>query len=684
MNSRTRPAAGGRGAWALLATLLVLGSAAQAQDIQRFAPATGVRNYFTVDGSRVANAWEFVPSVWINVARRPLVSRDPGGNVVDDQVLVDYLTTVDLMPAIGFGHGLELAVDLPIHYATGPILENNGNDGGTLGDVRLRPKWSIIQANRNGQDLGLALVAPITLPTGDENAFLGEAFVTLNPKLVVEYMIPVVGLRLAANAGMRFRRDQSIGTLDLRNELTYGLGAGWRLLGIRTFEAIAEFSGSAPVQSVAENSSSAPLESDLGARWFVAPGMALAGGVGFGIISDYGAPQWRAFVSLALGTDDDCGDDADGDGVGDRCDNCPGQSNSDQADADNDGAGDACDVCPGDYDPDQGDKDADGVGDMCDLCPGVPGSEQTDTDGDGVGDVCDNCINTPNPDQADADADGVGDICDNCPTVNSSNLADTDGDGIGDACDNCPGKANADQQDADGDGIGDTCDFCPGSIGGELDSDGDGLGDECDNCPMSKNPLQADLDKDGKGDACDCTITMGRIHFEFDKDRIRGDESFKVMRDLTALLKAYPEIEKIEVQGHTDSMGPVEYNWDLSRRRAASVVRYLGQLGLRGEQLSSCGYGETQLAEETPDETSHPDNRRVQFVIRQLAASAEGDRMACPFEVKQNICPDPIRSVQPDTDPDRKSEAERVREIEERIKRDKAQPPPTPPTAPTP
>lgn len=41
-------------------------------------------------------------------------------------------------------------------------------------------------------------------------------------------------------------------------------------------------------------------------------------------------------------------EDTDGDNIHDNCDNCPDQSNIDQADADEDGAGDACDGCPND------------------------------------------------------------------------------------------------------------------------------------------------------------------------------------------------------------------------------------------------------------------------------------------------------------------------------------------------
>jgi serine protease len=96
--------------------------------------------------------------------------------------------------------------------------------------------------------------------------------------------------------------------------------------------------------------------------------------------------------------------DADGDGVADWQDNCPGVYNPGQADADGDGIGDACDNCPGTYNPGQEDLDGDGSGDACDP----------DRDGDGIANASDNCPDTYNPGQADADGDGLGDACDPC------------------------------------------------------------------------------------------------------------------------------------------------------------------------------------------------------------------------------------------------------------------------------
>ena len=69
---------------------------------------------------------------------------------------------------------------------------------------------------------------------------------------------------------------------------------------------------------------------------------------------------------------------------------------------------------------DPNDSDGDGIGDRCDNCRNVSNPNQRDQDRDGWGDVCDNCIYAYNPGQENDDGDSTGNLCD----------ADLDNDGI--------------------------------------------------------------------------------------------------------------------------------------------------------------------------------------------------------------------------------------------------------------
>ena len=102
--------------------------------------------------------------------------------------------------------------------------------------------------------------------------------------------------------------------------------------------------------------------------------------------------------------------DLDGDGVANGADNCPTIFNP---------------IRPLDGYPSpsatQGDHDRDGLGDVCDPCPVDADTEDcappdpNDQDADGHANVADNCPRDYNPDQGDRDQDGAGDVCDACP-----------------------------------------------------------------------------------------------------------------------------------------------------------------------------------------------------------------------------------------------------------------------------
>lgn len=628
------------------AVALTMASPASAQNInsQVFDPAPGVHNFFRVYSHQNIKKGDFVPSLWLNMAKGLLVLRNEDANITE--TVVDRVTTINFQAAFGVTNWLELGLDLPIHHASGDGLAERDKEGFGLGDISFIAKFRLIEASEN-RPVGLGIVLPVSLPTGGSDRWLGDDTVTARPMIALGARFD--WFRLGINAGAELRGTHTedgevelppetrLKRIKMGQDFVYGAAVG---LGPESAEFIAEVNGATPWAGL--DGANSPVEVELGGRFKTDAGVTITTGVGSGVNAGAGAPSWRVFAGVAYAPGE-CGSDEDGDGVGDGpgCDNCPGTPNADQADTDGDGVGDACDVCPLDSDPEQLDQDGDGVGDVCDRCIDVA-DDGVDRDNDGVPDGCDVCPDVADPEQVDTDGDGVGDACDVCVNEPDPNQEDGDGDGVGDMCDNCRTTANPDQADGDNDGIGDMCDGCLAAPGGNTDGDGDGKPDACDNCPEYPNPGQADMDNDGEGDVCDCTIDMGRVEFEFDRDQIKGEGSFGVMRGIAKVLEAYPDILKLEVQGHTDTMGSNGYNISLSRRRSSAVRKYLSQNGVEPERLLSCGYGEEQLAEWTEDETRNQQNRRVQFVILSLDPASKGKRKECPWQVKTQACPDPV------------------------------------------
>ncbi len=108
------------------------------------------------------------------------------------------------------------------------------------------------------------------------------------------------------------------------------------------------------------------------------------------------------------------------------------------------------------------------------------------------------------------------------------------------------------------------------------------------------------------------TITLAAdVLFDFDKAVIK--DAFKPELDRIAeLLQKNPEV-RVFVDGYTDTMGPAEYNMDLSKRRAQAVADYLVGRGIDRDRITVRAFGETKLAVPTPDETAEPRNRRVEI-----------------------------------------------------------------------
>ena len=113
-------------------------------------------------------------------------------------------------------------------------------------------------------------------------------------------------------------------------------------------------------------------------------------------------------------------------------------------------------------------------------------------------------------------------------------------------------------------------------------------------------------------------LGLNPIHFDLDKDVIRGDSEIELCK-VVAVMKLYPNM-KIDVRSHTDSRADDTYNMNLSNRRAQSTIQFLITNGINKSRLTGKGYGETRHVNRCSNgapcaEYEHQLNRRSEFII---------------------------------------------------------------------
>lgn len=93
------------------------------------------------------------------------------------------------------------------------------------------------------------------------------------------------------------------------------------------------------------------------------------------------------------------------------------------------------------------------------------------------------------------------------------------------------------------------------------------------------------------------------------------DRSKQLLDDVARELGEHPEIKKIQIEGHTDSVASPRHNMKLSRERIASVRSYLIGKGVEPNRLTTKAFGETKPIASNKTEDGRAKNRRVDFKI---------------------------------------------------------------------
>lgn len=476
-------------------------------------------------------------------------------------------------------------------------------DSPQMGDIRVGLRGRLYGENRSPFQLGLG--GYLFLPSGSQDQYTGEGAVRGQVHALLGGRAGNgVGFVYNIAAGSELRGSESPHTV------TYGGGIGLLLLE-DALQLGAEVYGATPLGSDdyllaslptgTAASASTNLELLASAKLRVLDGLTFGAAAGPGLVGAVGTPNFRAigmlgWTPLYLGPgpgaepDKPGAADSDDDGIADDIDACPNVKGQPSADPLKDG-------CP------PPDRDGDGILDAEDACPGTEGVRSTDvtqngcpvdSDGDGVHDGIDACLQVAGDPSDDPATTG-------CPI-------DSDSDGIVDGQDACPNVAGPEDTDLTRHG-------CP------ADPDGDGIEYAADACPDRKGPANAEPSKNGCPEFV--TVTDGeilihkKVNFNSDGRSMSDVVSPHSSRLLGEVRDAImdPDIEVVEIQGHTDDNGSVEYNLGLSQKRANAVLKWMLEHGVPKEKVVAKGYGFDRPIADNRIWTGRAKNRRVQFVI---------------------------------------------------------------------
>ena len=108
-------------------------------------------------------------------------------------------------------------------------------------------------------------------------------------------------------------------------------------------------------------------------------------------------------------------------------------------------------------------------------------------------------------------------------------------------------------------------------------------------------------------------ITLGDILFDINKSELRSGAQYTVDK-LVAFLTEYPK-RTVLIEGFTDSTGTVEYNQQLSERRADAVRKSLVAKGIAPSRLTTRGYGVEFPVAGNETAAGRQRNRRIEVII---------------------------------------------------------------------
>ena len=114
-------------------------------------------------------------------------------------------------------------------------------------------------------------------------------------------------------------------------------------------------------------------------------------------------------------------------------------------------------------------------------------------------------------------------------------------------------------------------------------------------------------------------VNMPDVLFDFNKYTLKPAARERLAR-VSGIVLAYPDL-KLEIEGHTDSIGSDEYNQALSEKRAAAVRDYLVSSGVSTSNVAARGMGKTDPVADNRSAAGRKLNRRVEMIVSETSSA---------------------------------------------------------------
>lgn len=126
------------------------------------------------------------------------------------------------------------------------------------------------------------------------------------------------------------------------------------------------------------------------------------------------------------------------------------------------------------------------------------------------------------------------------------------------------------------------------------------------------NVSTQDLNFDSRGSDSGQINGLNTINFEYDRATLTS-ATRSMLNQNAEWIKANSKVT-VQIEGHCDTRGSIEYNLALGERRARAVKDYLVSQGVDGSKLSIISYGKEKLVDMSDSDSAHSKNRRANFV----------------------------------------------------------------------